>query len=477
MALLTFTRKEKRISKLRHKQQTVSVSALKFVALYAVIAALCLFISSPKSGAFNWYLSVFWSLNFPIAVLGFSRIILSKKVIRSNFSGKTDKLVIFIVPTICRKDTLSPLLRVTESILRLAPANMINFRIDLIIEQDSEAKRELKKIMQNEKKVNIIEVPRNYTTPHDTKYKARANHFATELRTKLKENHPDVYIYHLDDDTHVGKDTISSIAEFIETEHGNKYLAQGILTFPYQLSTSWFCKRADGIRPIEDITRFKLFTGDLGTPLAGLHGEHLLIRADIEEEIGWDFGPTLAEDAYFGLSFAQKYPGKSASLNSYSYGASPANLRDFINQRKRWATGILGVVFDKRFSLKIRLPLLYSVFYWLVGLFQFVAVVFIASRILGVNNTSPVALWIIFLWSFNLAYHIWQYIEGNKINASVSTQTRKNKKGKHKKINPHPWVTIPLVYAITLIEGISAFLGMIQFIKKDFSFEVIKKEV
>ena len=477
MTLLTFTRRETRISKMRHKQQTVSVSALKFIALYTIAAALCLFISSPKSGVFNWYLSIFWSLYFPIAVLGFSRIILSKKVVRSDFSGKTDKLVIFIIPTICRKDTLSALLRVTESILRLAPANMINFRIDLIIEQDSEAKSELKKIMHNEKKVSIIEVPRDYTTPHGTKYKARASHFATELRTKLKENHSDVYIYHLDDDTHVGKDTISSIAEFIETEHNNKYLAQGILTFPYQLSMSWFCKRADGIRPIDDITRFKLFTGDLGTPMAGLHGEHLLIRADIEEEIGWDFGPTLAEDAYFGLSFAQKYPGKSASLNSYSYGASPANLRDFIKQRKRWATGILGVVFDKRFRLKTKFPLLYNVSCWVIGPFQFVAVVFIASRVLGVNNTSPVALWIIFLWSFNLAYHIWQYIEGNNINASVSTQTGRTKKGRHKKIKPNTWVMIPLVYAITLVEGIAAFLGMIQFIKKDLNFEVIKKEI
>lgn len=457
--------------------QEIVISKNRFIFLYLIASTLCLFVSSPQSGLFNWYLSVFWSLYFPIAVLGFLKVLLSKKTIRSNFQEKTEKQIIFLIPTVCRKNTLPALFRVINSILEFAPRNLNNFRIEVVVEQTSEGTLELIKKFGCKKNIRITVVPENYTTPNKTGYKARATHYATERRRLLNENTKDTYVYHLDDDTHVGKDTISSIAEFIHNKHGEKYLAQGILTFPYQLSESWFCRKADGIRPIDDMTRFKLFTGDIGSPLAGLHGEHLLIRADIEDEIGWDFGPTLAEDAYFALCFAQKYPGKSASLNSYSYGASPSSLKDLIKQRRRWAAGILGVVADKRFSLKLKLPLLYTVSCWVMGPFQFVAVVLILSWAFGFNNTSPVALWIIFLWSFNLAYHVWQYIEGNKINASVSLRRGGRTHGMHKRAKAFSLAMIPLVYAITFVEGVSAFMGFVQFLKKDFRFDVIAKEL
>jgi egghead protein (zeste-white 4 protein) len=31
-----------------------------------------------------------------------------------------------------------------------------------------------------------------------------------------------------------------------------------------------------------------------------VHGSNLLVRSDIEDSIGWNFGPTLAEDEIFG---------------------------------------------------------------------------------------------------------------------------------------------------------------------------------
>ena len=52
------------------------------------------------------------------------------------------------------------------------------------------------------------------------------------------ENTDQCYVYHLDDDTHIGEDTAASLAEFIEFDGDRFYLAQGILTFPHELTPS-----------------------------------------------------------------------------------------------------------------------------------------------------------------------------------------------------------------------------------------------
>ena len=140
---------------------------------------------------------------------------------------------------------------------------------------------------------------------------------------------------------------------------------------------------ADSIRPADDLTRFAFFTGVLGTPLGGLHGEHLIIRADIEDEIGWDFPDTVIEDAYFAVQFATKYPRRSTTLNSYSYGASPASVRDLLRQRRRWIEGLLRLAFNRRLPLMPKLPLLYSIFTWSLAPFQFVGLALLISYTLA----------------------------------------------------------------------------------------------
>lgn len=88
----------------------------------------------------------------------------------------------------------------------------------------------------------------------------------------------------------------------------------------------------------------------------------------VEDSIGWDFGPTVkVEDAYFGLSFASRYPGRSTFLPSCSYGASPANMRDLITQRRRWAAGLVALLFDSKVSWKVKPVLYYSIANWSVG--------------------------------------------------------------------------------------------------------------
>ena len=78
---------------------------------------------------------------------------------------------------------------------------------------------------------------------------------------------------------------LGQIGPFSFIESDKHDLAQGLLTYPHQLTRSWFCRLADSIRPADDMSRFYFCTAKLGSPLAGLHGEHLLIRANVEAHI------------------------------------------------------------------------------------------------------------------------------------------------------------------------------------------------
>ena len=267
--------------------------------------------------------------------------------------------------------------------------------------------------------------------------------------------HRTQYVYHLDDDTHIGEDTAASLAEFIELDGDRFLLAQGVLAFPHFLTPSKFCRLADSIRPADDLTRFAFFTGALGTPLGGLHGEHLVVRADIEDEIGWDFPNTVIEDAYFAVQFSTRYRGRSTVLNSYSYGASPASIRDLIRQRRRWIEGLLRLAFNRRLPLAPKIPLVYSIFTWSLAPLQFVGLALLLSYTTGVDNTSPVNSWLLPMWSLSLAYVFWQYIEGLKVNLSAS--------GRPGSLLRNAAILVPAIYVITAVETVGAVLGIIRF--------------
>jgi cellulose synthase/poly-beta-1,6-N-acetylglucosamine synthase-like glycosyltransferase len=241
-----------------------------------------------------------------------------------------------------------------------------SYRIEVVIDEGDEdvcaTVQALKDWLGGTELVQLLVVPGDYHTPRGARYKTRANHYALEHRRARGENTSSTYVYHLDDDTSMGVDTVASIAEFIAgNRNGEHLLAQGVLAFPNELSPSWLSNMADSIRPADDLTRFNLFTETFGVPLGGLHGEHLLVRADIEDDIGWDYPDTVIEDALFALHFATRYPGRSTTLNSFSYGASPATITDLVKQRRRWSEGLLKLIFKRDIPLLSRLPLMYCV--------------------------------------------------------------------------------------------------------------------
>jgi cellulose synthase/poly-beta-1,6-N-acetylglucosamine synthase-like glycosyltransferase len=142
-------------------------------------------------------------------------------------------------------------------------------------------------------------------------------------------------------------------------------------------------------------------------------------------------------------------------LNSYSYGASPATVRDLLRQRRRWIEGLLHLAFNRKLPLVPKLPLLYSIFTWSLAPLQFVGLALLISYASGIDNTSPISPWFLPLWSISLAGVFWFYIEGLKVNLSASDRPR-----------PHLLLSIlilPAIYLITMIETLGVMLGIFRF--------------
>lgn len=443
---------------------------LKLAAVYACLATLAWVINVGAAPTpVNYYVTVVWAAYLPIALIGLIGAFSVRRFKPSTHRDAVDILVIFVLPTIARFDVLPALNRVIESILTLAPANLSNFRIDLVLDEGAEAADDLLRLYRDEPRLRIVSVPASYRLPNGTLYKARAAQYLTDLRTRDGESREDVFIYHLDDDTAVGCDTIASIAEFIATDSGETHAAQGVLAFPRELASNRFCWLADAIRPADDLSRFHFFTGLLRQPIAGFHGEHLLIRASIEAEIGWDFGQSVkVEDAYFALAFAERYPNRSAFLNSVSYGASPATIGDLVKQRRRWAAGLFGLASDRRFTRGTRMTLLWAMVNWGAGLFQHAGVVLLAAYLLGAGNTSPVFRAVVLIWAFNISFVLWMYFEGLRLNMDTSL----GRKG----YGVNAAAVIVFLMAFSAVEGWAAFLGLCDFVTKKEGFEVIAKQ-
>jgi cellulose synthase/poly-beta-1,6-N-acetylglucosamine synthase-like glycosyltransferase len=191
-----------------------------------------------------------------------------------------------------------------------------------------------------------------------------------------------------------------------------------------------------------------------------VHGELLVIRASIEAEIGWDFGPKeIVEDARLALTFCRIYAGRSDWFNGRCYGASPANTKDFIKQRERWAWGLVALCFNRKVPLRYRWFLTICVASWILGPLQHVGTILFVAWFIGDMNTSPVTQSVVILWSLSFAYVIWAYWEGLRLNAIASANGRRKWW--------EPFAVLLLLPFFSLIEGIGGIKGLWRFVRRE----------
>jgi beta-1,4-mannosyltransferase len=318
--------------------------------------------------------------------------------------------------------------------------------------------------------VRIMTVPARYGTPAGTRFKARANHYANIRRVAEGQNHDDVWVLHMDDDTGVDGHCAAELARFVAAQRGPDalHLGQGVLTYPREHGARRLLWLADAVRPASDISVFAMTTGR-GTPRAGLHGELLVVRASVEASIGWDFGPrAMVEDAQFALTFSHLFPGRSGWFPGRSLGATPVSVHDLVKQRERWAWGLMELAANATIPLRSRLLLIHNMVVWASGPLQHVAVVLVTGALLGDPETLPVVAALLPLWAINFGYQVWTYWEGLKLNGRASADGRR-----------HWWepvAVVALMPVFALWEAAGVLRGAVRFVRGgETSFAVIAK--
>jgi len=441
-------------------------------AMAIVFFPLILFVilnSTNVWNPFTIYATLSWSFGLPIITISFIGGISSRSFRISNFKGRTSKKVIFEIPTIGSIPNLNSLFRVVDSILKFAPRNLDNWRIDLVVEEWSEGLNEIKKRYADIDKINFIIVPRGYSTKRGSINKSRALQYALECHNSAGENDPSTWIFHLDDDASIGSDTVAAISEHIKFKGDRYLLAQGVLAFPHDNSNSIVSKFADSMRPTDDLTRFYFFTALIKTPLVGLHGENLLVRSDVESKIGWDNGNRpISDDSCFGLSFSEYYPGRSSFLPAFTYGASPSTVYDMLKQRRRWLVDLTNLGIYGPLPWKYRLLFIYSVLFWSSMVTQNIIFGVIILQSLHLISLELITPAMGAMWAFTYSFWIWFYWNGLHINHQVT----ENRKPFWKKA----LIMIPLFFfVIGPLETVGGIWGLYAFLKKERRFEVIRK--
>lgn len=435
-----------------------------FVVAYIILASITGWITASKAGLLGWELTIVWSWPVVNSVIGLRGLQVSRRTLREFWESRPpvpqNDLLIVAVPTIGKRNVIPALRRSIASHAESFPAWFPECRIDIVVDEGYEAVAEIGELAREYAGlVRVVTVPTAYGTANGTLFKARAANYANELRQREGEARSNVWVLHMDDDTGTSPDTARALASFVQEQRlaGDRahHLAQGVLTYPRQLASNWFTWLADSVRPADDLSRFCAWTGT-GTPRAGLHGELMFVRASIEAEIGWDFGPeAIVEDAWFAMVFSQRYPGRSSWLPGRCFGASPATVRDFIKQRERWARGLLHLCLSPRFSRINRLYLAYSLTTWIPGLLlQNIMTVLVLQVLLLSVNGSPVIWPVIFIWSLNMAYYIWCYTEGYRTNATSSA------------VRASRWnyvLVLLLLPVFSVVEGLGALVALFKF--------------
>lgn len=256
----------------------------------------------------------------------------------------------------------------------------------------------------------VIVVPSDYDTPLRTKGKARALHYASEERQRLGLSVPSVWVYHQDEETCVGQDTLRGISDFVSD--GRDLVGAGVILYPLDWTgtpshVQELTRSYDDLRVLDSMTL-------PGNPTAGFHGSHFVVRADVEDSVGWDSrGYAPSEDLMFEIRIRARYGPRFGVLRGFAYEKGAFSIRDQLHQRRRWMHGVLfAVLHCRELPLRRRLTVAYSGLSWISALPS--VLVLIASAELRYGPLLLVtSLFTGFIWvSMVLAY-----IEGFRLHS------------------------------------------------------------
>lgn len=297
----------------------------------------------------------FWISYFPIAIQSVYRILKNRKLFVEKDVRRihNDPAIIFQITT--RSATKTDVVkRGIESIIQSAKeVNFDNYEISIVTDDPADV-RTLKNL-----DCETVVVDKAFKT--NAIRKGRGLQYATEHRRWHRKNTSNYWIFHMDDESYVVPQTILALLKVIR--EGKCVASEGPIFYPLKFeSANRVAAIAESIRPF---TCYDCVSQMTNPPPVHMHGSNLLVRSDIEDTIGWQFGPVLAEDQMFGFKVYEKYgPGSMGWHGGILLEQPPLSLKDHFFQRRRWVLGTLQNL--PKFPRWHRLKLLYrSVTYFL----------------------------------------------------------------------------------------------------------------
>ena len=445
-------------------------------------------------------LASFWFSTIPVAFLTLGRFLKNRNTFVEHDLRRiyNDPNIIFQITT--RSATKTPVVkRGIDSIINSSlKINYNNYQISIITDDPKD------RTTLNGIKCEVIVVEKKFKA--FAIKKGRALQYAVEHRRKAGKNIASYWIFHMDDESYVTNQTIISLLKFIR--EGNAIASEGPIFYPLKFeSANPLTAIAESIRPF---TCYDCVSQMTNPPPLHMHGSNLLVRSDIEDSIGWNFGQTLAEDQIFGYKIYEKYGSKSMGWHGgILLEQPPLNLKDHFMQRRRWVIGSLQNM--QRFPLIHKFKLMFKLTTYFMG---FVSGVL--STILYFHAYIPKLLSLLPMPGINLDITSWfdilmkTFFSESTVNASINgntldpivglvllfpytmwlfsyqlglfLNTRYSKVSVIKRIVLH-LQTLLLSFVIGLIETFPAFWAMLEYYildkmkktKKIHDFYVIKK--
>jgi beta-1,4-mannosyltransferase len=274
----------------------------------------------------------FWLSYVPVAMLSVWRTFKNRKVfVEQDLCHHFNEYSIIFQITTRSATKTSVVKRGIRSITSSAEkVNFYNYQI-CVVTDDAQDRWTLK----NEN-CEVVVVEKSYHT--NAIKKGRALQYAVEHRQRINKNTSKRWIYHMDEESYVTPQTILALLKFIGK--GKGLASEGPIFYPLKFeSANRLTAIAESVRPFACYDCVSQMTNP---PPLHMHGSNLLVRSDIEDDIGWKFGSTLAEDQMFGYKVYEKYGlGSMGWHGGILLEQPPLNLKDHFFQRRRWFLGTM----------------------------------------------------------------------------------------------------------------------------------------
>ena len=329
---------------------------LPFLVTAGLAYAFSCALYSPRVTLMGWVVTVLWTLPVVSSLVGVTGAVLTRRRIvrQRGWIGAApalrDRLVV-LVPTIGRDDTYPALERSVLSYMRV-PAAVVPRAAHRHVDRGGlRGGRPHRRAGCPQPADPGGHRAEGYRTPNGTRFKARANHYAHELRIAegeaLRRRVGAAHgRRHRCRPRHRRWRWPGSSTRSAAPAPRRKHLAQGILTYPRENAVNRLTWLADAIRPADDIARFAVLTGGARRWPACTASCCCCVRRSRRRSAGTSARtPSRGRPARADLR--RRYPGRSDWFAGRCYGASPATMRDFLRQRERWSWGLVGLAFNR----------------------------------------------------------------------------------------------------------------------------------